>query len=249
MPSHFLISWLISWFPGWFVPGKTTQKPPHRPPHKPPDEEAPSMWLLGFSVSQSAGSREAPEGSWNDPRVEAPPSTPGGAVFVFKKNTAKTTQSGKIYITGGFWFPKKKHSIDQLLVRNFSWPFLTNQISRFQLFGSLSNIKCLLAEIEVDSTFPFLLLNQLNCCKKTSIHGNEVSNTSTYFSKKRSSVCQGVHNIWWVKGILRWEFLSCAVSPLVRLKLAVAFVSQKLGALKSSTILWKPKISTGHVGT
>lgn len=108
MPSHFLISWLISWFPGWFVPGKTTQKPPHRPPHKPPDEEAPSMWLLGFSVSQSAGSREAPEGSWNDPRVEAPPSTPGGAVFVFKKNTAKTTQSGKIYITGGFWFPKKK---------------------------------------------------------------------------------------------------------------------------------------------
>ena len=132
----------------------------HPSQSSPPDEEAPGpMWLLGFSVSQSAVTREAPEGSWNDPRVgSAPPSFPGGRCL---KKQQKLT-SGKIWPQ--VWFPKN-HSI-HLIWFYFSWPFLTNQISRFQLSGSLSNIKCLLAEIEVDSTFPFLLLNQLNCWLK-----------------------------------------------------------------------------------
>lgn len=83
----------------------------------------------------------------------------------FLKKQQKLT-SGKIWPQ--VWFPKN-HSI-HLIWFYFSWPFLTNQISRFQLSGSLSNIKCLLAEIEVDSTFPFLLLNQLNCWLKKKQH-------------------------------------------------------------------------------
>lgn len=72
-------------------------------PVVPPDEEALSMWLLGFSVSQSAGTPEAPEGSWNDRRVGSAPPFVSGA--------------GKIYPQ--VWFPKT-HSI-HLIWCYFNW--------------------------------------------------------------------------------------------------------------------------------
>lgn len=106
---------------------------------------------------------------WSPRGILKRPAGRFSAAIILRGRCLKKQQkltSGKIWPQ--VWFPKN-HSI-HLIWFYFSWPFLTNQISRFQLSGSLSNIKCLLAEIEVDSTFPFLLLNQLNCWLKKKQH-------------------------------------------------------------------------------
>ena len=127
---------------------------------------------------------------------------------VLKKQQKLT--SGKIWPQ--VWFPKN-HSI-HLIWFYFSWPFLTNQISRFQLSGSLSNIKCLLAEIEVDSTFPFLLLNQLNCWfKKTASMEMKSSTLQHILAKKPFSLPRGEQHLVGERYPPMRENLSCAVSP------------------------------------